>query len=111
MNGAMGLFDHMTDDRRRQLVGVLLLFLGLLVGVSLGHARLLLASPDDLGPEIWTTQLGVQNRQVSNWLFDLLGLCAWVVPRAPVSCGDGTGSSTGTRRRWRSGASSLRPSH
>ncbi len=54
----MGLFDHMTDDRRRQLVGVLLLFLGLLIGVSLAtHVYFSLSS--DLGPEIWTTQLGL----------------------------------------------------
>ncbi len=69
----------MTDDRRRQLVGVLLLFLGLLIGVSLAtHVYFSLSS--DLGPEIWTTQLGLQNRQVSGWMFDLLGLCAWVAP-------------------------------
>ncbi len=75
----MGLFDHMTDDRRRQLVGVLLLFLGLLIGVSLAtHVYFSLSS--DLGPDIWTTQLGLQNRQVSGWMFDLLGLCAWVAP-------------------------------
>jgi S-DNA-T family DNA segregation ATPase FtsK/SpoIIIE len=69
----------MTDDRRRQLVGVLLLFLGLLVGVSLA-THVYFAMSDDLGPEIWTTQLGLQNRQVSGWMFDLLGICAWVVP-------------------------------
>jgi S-DNA-T family DNA segregation ATPase FtsK/SpoIIIE len=69
----------MTDDRRRQLVGVLLLFLGLLIGVSLAtHVYFSLSS--DLGPEIWTTQLGLQNRLVSGWMFDLLGLCAWVAP-------------------------------
>ena len=75
----MGLFDHMTDDRRRQLMGVLLLFLGLLVGVSLA-THVYFAMSDDLGPEIWSTQLGLQNRQVSGWMFDLLGLCAWIAP-------------------------------
>ena len=82
----MGLFDHMTDDRRRQLVGVLLLFLGLLIGVSLAtHVYFSLSS--DLGPEIWTTQLGLQNRLVSGWMFDLLGLCAWVAPLLLVMWG------------------------
>ncbi|MBN2564217.1 MAG: DNA translocase FtsK 4TM domain-containing protein, partial [Candidatus Eisenbacteria bacterium] len=75
----MGLFDHMTDDRRRQLTGVLLLFLGLLVGVSLA-THVYFAMSDDLGPEIWTTQLGLQNRQLASGMFELLGLCAWVVP-------------------------------
>ncbi|MFH1864393.1 MAG: DNA translocase FtsK 4TM domain-containing protein, partial [Candidatus Eisenbacteria bacterium] len=82
----MGLFDHMTDDRRRQLVGVLLLFLGLLVGVSLA-THVYFSLSDDLGPEIWTTQLGLQNRQVSGWMFDLLGLCAWVAPLLLVMWG------------------------
>ena len=69
----------MTDDRRRQLVGVLLLFLGLLIGVSLAtHVYFSLSS--DLSPDIWMTQLGLQNRLVSGWMFDLLGLCAWVAP-------------------------------
>ena len=75
----MGLFDHMTDDRRRQLVGVLLITVGLLLGVSLA-THVYFAVSGDLGPEIWSSRLGVQNRQVSNWLFDILGLCAWVVP-------------------------------
>jgi S-DNA-T family DNA segregation ATPase FtsK/SpoIIIE len=75
----VGLFDHMTDDKRRQLVGVLLLFLGLLVGVSLA-THVYFSVSDDLGPEIWTTQLGLQNRQLASSLFELLGLCAWVVP-------------------------------
>ncbi len=75
----MAVFDHMTDDRRRQLVGVLLLFLGLLIAVSLG-THVYFSLSDNLGSEIWTTQLGVQNRQVANGMFDLLGICAWVVP-------------------------------
>lgn len=75
----MGLFDHMTDDRRRQLVGVLLITLGLLLGVSLG-THVYFAVSGDLGPDIWATRLGVQNRQVSDWLFNLLGVCAWVAP-------------------------------
>ncbi|MBD3367845.1 MAG: DNA translocase FtsK [Candidatus Eisenbacteria bacterium] len=75
----MALFDHMTDDQRRQLLGVLLLFLGLLVGVSLG-THVYFAVSDGLGPEIWATELGVANRHLSNWLFDLLGVCAWLIP-------------------------------
>jgi len=75
----VALFDHMTDDKRRQLVGVLLLLLGLLLGVSLGtHAYFSFSG--DLGSEVWTTQLGVQNRQIANWMYDLLGICAWVAP-------------------------------
>ncbi|MFH1502507.1 MAG: DNA translocase FtsK 4TM domain-containing protein [Candidatus Eisenbacteria bacterium] len=75
----MGLFDHMTDDRRRQLVGVLLITVGLLLAVSLG-THVYFAVSGDLGPEIWASRLGVQNRQVSNWLFNMLGFCAWAVP-------------------------------
>ncbi|MBD3349390.1 MAG: hypothetical protein GF400_09385, partial [Candidatus Eisenbacteria bacterium] len=75
----MGLFDHMDDDRRRQLLGVLLLTAGLLLAVSLG-SHVYFAASGDLGPEIWASRLGVQNRQVSNWLFSLLGVGAWLVP-------------------------------
>jgi len=75
----VALFDHMTDDQRRQLLGVLLLFLGLLVGVSLG-THVYFAVSDGLGPDIWATELGVANRHLSNWLFDLLGVCAWLLP-------------------------------
>ncbi len=75
----MALFDHMTDEKRRQFVGVLLLVMGLLLAVSLGTHTYFAAS-GDLGSEIWTTQLGVQNRQISDWMFNLLGLTAWLVP-------------------------------
>jgi S-DNA-T family DNA segregation ATPase FtsK/SpoIIIE len=75
----LGIFDHMTDDRRRQLVGVLLLTIGLFLGASLG-THLYFAASGDLGPEIWATDLGIQNRLISNWLFDVLGVVAWLVP-------------------------------
>jgi S-DNA-T family DNA segregation ATPase FtsK/SpoIIIE len=75
----VGLFDHMSDERRRQLLGVLLLTLGLLIGVSLA-SRVYFSMSSRLGPEIWASSLGLQNRQVANGLFDLLGFCAWVVP-------------------------------
>lgn len=82
----MGLFDHMSDERRRQLVGVLLLTLGLLIGVSLG-SHVYFAMSRDLPPDVWPSQLGVENRQIANWLFDLLGFCAWVVPLLLVMWG------------------------
>ena len=75
----MGLFDHMSDERRRQLLGVLLLTLGLLIGVSLA-SHVYFSMSSRLGPEIWASSLGLQNRQIANGLFDLLGFCAWVVP-------------------------------
>jgi len=75
----VGIFDHMTDDRRRQLTGVLLLTIGLFLAASLG-THLYFALSGDLGPDIWATELGVQNRLISSWLFDVLGLAAWVVP-------------------------------
>lgn len=75
----MGIFDHMTDDRRRQLVGVLLLTIGLFLGASLA-THLYFSLSGDLGPEIWATDLGIQNRLISNWLFDVLGFAAWLVP-------------------------------
>ncbi len=75
----MGLFDHMTDDKRRQLVGVLLLFLGLLLAVSLG-SHIYFSLSGNLGPDIWATQLGLQNREISNWMFVLLGFAAWTAP-------------------------------
>jgi S-DNA-T family DNA segregation ATPase FtsK/SpoIIIE len=75
----LGIFDHMTDDRRRQLVGVLLLTIGLFLGASLA-THLYFSQSGDLGPEIWATDLGIQNRLISNWLFDTLGFAAWVVP-------------------------------
>lgn len=82
----MALFDHMTDDRRRQLVGVLLMTAGLLLGVSLA-THVYFAVSGDLGPEIWSSRLGLQNRQVSNWLFDVLGVCAWILPALLVMWG------------------------
>ena len=69
----------MDDDRRRQLLGVLLITVGLLLGVSLG-SHVYFAISGDLGPEIWASRLGVQNRQVSSWLFSMLGVTAWIVP-------------------------------
>jgi S-DNA-T family DNA segregation ATPase FtsK/SpoIIIE len=75
----VALFDHMTDDRRRQLVGVLLITVGLLLGVSLG-TQVYFSVSGDLGPEIWASRLGVQNRAVSTSHFTLLGLAAWIVP-------------------------------
>ncbi|MCK4512735.1 DNA translocase FtsK 4TM domain-containing protein, partial [bacterium] len=75
----MGLFDHMTDDKRRQLVGLLLLFLGLLLAASLG-SHVYFSLSGNLGPDIWATQLGLQNREISNWMFVLLGFAAWIAP-------------------------------
>jgi len=82
----VALFDHMSDDRRRQLIGVLLLFIGLLLAVSLG-THLYFAHSADLGPDVWTTRLGVQNRQIANWMFEILGIAAWVVPALLVMWG------------------------
>lgn len=41
----------------------------------------------DLGPDVWTTHLGVQNRQIATWMFDLLGIGAWVIPTLLVMWG------------------------
>jgi S-DNA-T family DNA segregation ATPase FtsK/SpoIIIE len=82
----VAVFDHMSDERRRQLIGVLLLFLGLLIAASLGTHVYFIRS-GDLGPDVWTTHLGVQNRQVANWMFDLLGIGAWVIPTLLVMWG------------------------
>lgn len=82
----MAVFDHMSDERRRQLIGVLLLFLGLLIAVGLG-THVYFTRSGDLGPDVWTTRLGVQNRQIANWMFDLLGIGAWVIPTLLVMWG------------------------
>jgi DNA segregation ATPase FtsK/SpoIIIE, S-DNA-T family len=82
----VALFDHMSDERRRQLIGVLLLFLGLLIAVSLG-THVYFTRSGGLGPDVWTTHLGVQNRQIANWMFDLLGIAAWVIPTLLVMWG------------------------
>ena len=82
----MAVFDHMSDERRRQLIGVLLLFVGLLIAVSLG-THVYFTRSGNLGPDVWTSRLGVQNRQIANWMFDLLGIGAWVIPMLLVMWG------------------------
>ncbi|MCD4690758.1 hypothetical protein K8S17_04780, partial [bacterium] len=82
----MGLFDHMDDDRRRQFLGVLLLFVGLLVMVSLGsHVYLKLSG--NIGPAVGAAALGIQNRVVSTHLFELLGIVAWALPMLLIMWG------------------------
>ena len=77
----MGLFDHMDDDRRRQFIGVLLLFLGLLLTASLG-THLYLALTDNIGPDVPNA-----SRAVSLYLFETLGVMAWVLPVLLVAWG------------------------
>ncbi len=77
----MGFFDHMDDDRRRQVFGVLLLFLGLLLAASLGtHVYLRMAGAMPLGATN-------ASRAVSTYLFELLGVIAWVVPVLSIAWG------------------------
>ncbi len=77
----MGLFDHMDDDRRRQFLGVLLLFLGLLLVASLG-THLYLALTDNMAPDAANA-----SRAVSMYLFESLGIVAWVLPLLLVAWG------------------------
>jgi len=77
----MGLFDHMDDDRRRQFLGVLLLFLGLLLTASLG-THLYLALTDNIGPDIPNA-----SRAVSMYLFETLGVVAWALPLLLIAWG------------------------
>ncbi len=77
----MGLFDHMDDDRRRQFIGVLLLFLGLLLTTSLG-IHLYLSVRGTLGPDVPNA-----SRAVSLYLFTTLGVMAWVLPVLLVAWG------------------------
>ncbi len=77
----MGLFDHMDDDRRRQFIGVLLLFLGLLLTTSLG-IHLYLSIRGTLGPDVPNA-----SRAVSLYLFTTLGVMAWVLPVLLIAWG------------------------